>query len=200
MIKRILSNPLKTLLRTNVPPNIFPKENVTQPEKNLTQQESYDKSPTAEIPDRPIPAPTQSQNPLRQAIGSIHQFVKSISAISQPQASASLFEEVQQALVRGDTQTVIAKLPALKEAGLFNKQDSAGLSLWMRAAALGHLDVLKEAYAMGADLQQRTPAGATFMHFAAQSLGYGAGIARWFAAEAPEQASTQINTTISGGN
>jgi len=71
-------------------------------------------------------------------------------------------------------------IKSLADLGEINRTDYFGLTISMRAAGLGRLDVVKAAHALKAPLEMRNKlTNANLLHYAAQQPEGGAGIIKW---------------------
>jgi len=93
---------------------------------------------------------------------------------------AAVYAEIQTALEQGTCLKIQPLLDSLAKLGAIDLVDNFGLTISMRAAALGNLEVVKVAHALGASLEVRNPrTNANLLHFAAQAMSGGAEIINW---------------------
>lgn len=100
--------------------------------------------------------------------------------------AATIYAEVLAAMERGapfnEIQPLIESLAAI---GYIDRTDGFGLTISMHAAALGNLEVVKGARALGASFEVRNElTKANLLHYAAQAMSGGADIINWAILEA----------------
>jgi hypothetical protein len=90
---------------------------------------------------------------------------------------AAVYAEVRAAMERKASLKIQPFLTSLAKLGAIDSVDNLGLTISMRAAALGNLEVVEAAYALGTSFEVRNPrTNANLLHYAAQAVSGGANI------------------------
>lgn len=98
---------------------------------------------------------------------------------------AAVYTEVRAALERKASLTIQPLLTSLAKLGAIDSVDNLGLTISMRAAALGNLEIVEAAHTLGASFEMHNPrTNANLLHYAAQAVSGGADIINWVILEA----------------